>query len=205
MKISAPKSLTPTRFRIILSATLVITILAAFGMFYYAYNKLSVAAAETGAQAASARESEETLAQLESLRQDLDERLSDINRVSNVMANSQNYSYQDRLVNDLTVYAQRANLTIRNISFSAGAATPAPVASGDTTGDASETTAPSTGLKSATVDVTLESPVNYRDLLTFLHYVEQNLTKMKVSKVVLSQSESGSVTTDVLNLEVYLR
>lgn len=204
MKITAPAMLTPTRLRLVLSITIALIVIAGGGLFYLAYNRLSEIAAETGQSAASARESEDTLARLQSLRSDLDARSDAINRTSNVMANSQNYAYQDRLVNDLTVYATRANLSIKNISFSAAQAQAAAPAAADGTADPAATGAPA-GLNKATVDITLESPVNYQDLLNFLHYVEQNLTKLKISKVVMSKSQSDGVTIDMLNLEVYVR
>lgn len=196
MKMTAPDALTPKRLRVVLSATLVLIMLAGAGLFYLAYNRLSETATETGERAASARESESTLTRLQSLRKDLNEQRDSMSRASNVVANSQNYAYQDRLVNDVTIYANRANLSIKNISFSetqAGAATTEGQPSGPS------------GLKKATVDITLENPVNYQDLLNFLHYLEQNLTKLKISKVVMSKNQENGVTIDVLNLEVYVR
>lgn len=194
MKMTAPQALTPKRLRLVLSIMLGLIVLAGAGIFYLAYTRLSETAAEAGQSAASARESEDTLARLQRLRQDLDTKNDIINRTSNVIANSQNYAYQDHLVNDLTVYANRANLSIKNISFSTNEASTG-------TGEASQ----SAGLKKATVDITLENPVNYQDLLNFLHYVEQNLTKLKVGRVVMSKDQTNGVTIDVLNLEVYVR
>lgn len=197
----APASLTPSKLRILLSVALVAAIIAGGVIFYFAYNKLSQTAEETGSQVASAREGQDTLQRLQNLQQELDDRRDEINRASQVMANSQNYAYQDRLVSDLTVYANRANLSISNISFSGQGNN---AGGGDaTTGEGAAAT-PS-GLRSTTVDVTLDNPVNYRSLLNFLHYIEQNLTKLKVSKVTMTKSEGSSVTVDALNLEVYVR
>lgn len=204
MNITAPQGLTPTKLRIILSATLALIILAGAGVFYLAYDKLGESAAETGQHVASARASQDALEQLQKLRKDLESKSAVIDRVSRVTADSENYAYQDRLVNDLTIYANRANLSVKNISFSgqaAGNTGAAPVA---TEGGATPGAAP-VGLKKATVDITLDSPVNYEDLLNFLHYVEQNLTKLKISKVVMTKSQESGVTIDVLNLEVHLR
>lgn len=189
-----PTALTPTRLRIILSTSLALIVLAGAGIFYLAYNKLGDTAAETGASAAQARESQDTLQRLQLLKRELEEKKDIVARASNVMANSQNYAYQDLLVRDLTVYANRADLTIKNISFS-GQGTPA------TDGAA----APATGPRTATVDITLDTPVDYRNLLNFLHYVEQNLTKLKVGRVSMTKSDSNGVMIDALNLEVYVR
>lgn len=197
---SSPRKLTPSRLRLLLSVMLPLIILAGGGIFYVAYSRLGESAAETGQRAANARESQDTLRRLQSLRKDLDSKKEIADRASRVAANSQNYAYQDLLVNDLTIYANRANLSVKNINFS-----------NQTPGASSSASTPSTpsatvgGLKKATVDITLENPVNYQDLLNFLHYVEQNLTKLKISKVVMTKKDSNGVTIDVLNLEVYLR
>lgn len=201
MNITVPATLTPSRLRILLLVALVLTAIAGAGVFYLAYNRLSQTATEAGSQAASARESQNTLQRLQMLRGELEERRDTISTTSRVMANSQNYAYQDRLVSDLTVYANRANLSISNISFSGQA-------SGGGGGDASageNSAAPAPGLRKATVDITLQNPVNYQDLLNFLHYVETNLTKLRVSRVTMTKGDADSVTVDSLNLEVYVR
>lgn len=188
----APAGLTPSRLRIMLLASLILIIVAVGGIFYLAYDQLSSTAAETGVSAAQARESEDTLQRLQLLQQELDEKKDTVSMTSKVIANSQNYAYQDLLVKDLTIYANRAGLKIKNISFSNATAG----------GDAAT---PSAGLKTATVDITLETPVNYRNLLNFLHYVEQNLTKLKVSRVSMTKNDADGVMIDALNLEVYVR
>ena len=150
--------------------------------------------------AASARESEDTLQKLELLKTELDAQQDIISLTSRVTANSQNYAYQDLLVKDLTIYADRAQLSIKNINFTDQAAT-TPASTEGTPAEGATTT----GLKKATVDITLETPVNYESLLNFLHYIEQNLTKLKISKVGLAKGEAGNVVIDVLNLEVYIQ
>lgn len=198
MNITIPSTLTASKLRILLLATLVLVMLAGVGIFYLAYNRLDKTATEAGTQSASARESQNTLQRLQVLRGELEDRREIISTTSQVMANSQNYAYQDRLVSDLTVYANRANLAISNISFSDQASNNEPAA-------AEGSIAPAPGLRKATVDITLENPVNYQDLLNFLHYIETNLTKLRVSRVNITTGEGDNVTIDTLNLEVYVR
>lgn len=217
--ITIPQSITASRLRLILSITLALLIVVGGAIFYFAYSQLSKTAAETGQQAASARESESTIERLELLKTELEAKNNVVAMISEVSADSQNYYYQDRLVNDLTTYANRANLTITNISFSnaAAAAPSAPVTTEGGTGstatpgqapaptDTTGTAPAVSSLRKATVDITLDNPVNYRDLLNFLHYIEQNLTKLKVSNVSMTKSDDDNVSIDVLNLEVYIR
>lgn len=205
MTITAPASLTPTRLRLLLSAAMTLIVLIGAALFYLAYTQLSKTAAEAGERSATAKQSENTVSRLQTLQSDLQSKKDIIDMTSLITANSQNYAYQDRLVNDLTIYANRANVKIRTISFTdPGAGTAAATGAAGTSATAAPTVS-SGGLRKATVDITLENPVNYKDLLNFLHYVEQNLTKLKVSRVVMTKSDGGNVTIDVLNLEVYLK
>ena len=197
-------SLTPSRLRLILFASLGLIALLGAAIFYFSYARLDTAASEAGEMVASAEQSNDTLEQLRNLQNDLEQRQESVDKASQVVADSQNFVYQDLLVNDLTVYAQRAGLAITNISFAnQTAATSTPIAPSTST---SVGTPPSAALKTATVDITLSNPVDYESLLTFLSYVEQNLTKLKISKVSLTKSEEvGKVTIDILNLEVHIR
>ncbi len=204
MTVTIPQNITATRLRYILLGALSLTIILGSALFYLGYSQLSGTATETGEQVASARESETTIQRLESLKTELEEKKELVFTASQVTADSQNYAYQDRLVNDLTVYANRANLAITNISFTNPASSASTPASSSLEGANTAPTS-SASLQTATVDITLESPLNYRDLLNFLHYIEQNLTKLKVSRVTMTKNQSENVTIDVLNLEVYLQ
>ena len=54
--------------------------------------------------------------------------------------------------------------------------------------------------------MSLQTPVNYRNFLNFLNYIEQNLTKMQIANVNLSRGETSStVNTNALEIEVYVR
>jgi hypothetical protein len=206
------RSFTPAKLRLILSLTFGLILLAGAAIFYLAFTQLSKTAAETGEKVASARDSQNTLQKLRATRKELDDQRDVINKTAQITADSQNYAYQDRLINDLTIYASRAGMSISNISFSAQAggvpapATPTtPEAPMPTPGAGVGATPAVSGLRKATVDITLQNPVDYRNLLNFLHYIEQNIMKLKVSKVTLTKAEDNNVTTDILNLEVYIR
>lgn len=216
------KSLTPARLRIILIVSFILILSGSSALFYFVYQRLSTSATTTGEKVAQALDSQDTLKRLQKLKQELEDEKDTIDMVSRVMADSQNYAYQDRLISDLTTYAQRAGLTITNISFAAppaagqdAPATPtqdntgaeAGIEGGEDATAGAKAEAPaeaSSSLNKATVDITLETPTNYVSLLNFLHYVEQNLTKLKVSKVTMNKADDG-VSVDALNLEVYVR
>lgn len=224
MKKTTPsRSLTPTKLRAILSATFALILLAGGGLFYLAYNQLSETATETGTMVASARESEDTLQRLQNMKQELESKQDIIQKTELITADSQDYAYQNRIINDLTTYAARAGMEISNISFSsqasdtAATASPPPVEDsamleGEAPGaspvggpDDAVEVAPAASLQKANVNITLNNPVDYKGLLIFLNFIEQNVMKLKVSNISLTKSEDNLVTTDVLNLEVYIR
>lgn len=197
------RTLTPVKLRLILSITLVLIIAIIGGTFYLAYQKLGAMANDVGQKVADASDSQNTLQELQTLKQNLEANQDVMNKAARIAADGQNFTYQDQIVNDLTTYAARSGMTITNITFS-----PAP----GTTSAASPTAAASTpaapapaGLKTTTISVTLKNPADYKGLLNFLHYIEQNLTILKIANVTLTKSDKDTVTSDVLNLEVYLR
>jgi len=190
--------LTASRLRIILSVTMGLILFVAIGIFYLAYGMLGKSATETGDQVASARDSQNTLERLQTLKKDLESKQAIIDRTAQITASSQSIAFQTRIISDLTAYAERAHVSISNWSFDAGQ--PA------TSGTGAAGTVPAGGLSTRNLSVTLANPVNYTDYLNFLHYIEQNLTKLKISKVNLQKSSDGNgITTDILNIEVYVK
>lgn len=198
-----PNSLTPRKLRLILSAALGLTLILGVGLFYLAYGKLDAVAREAGQQVVESQSSQDLIQKLRRLRSELESKQDAIDRTARIVADSQNYSYQDQLINDLTTYANRAGLEISIITFADSQGSTGTTAAASSSAPAATPTP--AGLKTASVAVTLRNPVNYRSLLNFFHYIEQNLTKLKINKVTISKSTGDDVTTDILNLEVYVR
>ena len=199
------RPLTPSKLRLALSGALVLIIAVSCGIFYFAYQQLDKKAESVGAKVAESNDSQNLLQQLRKTEQDLEKNKELAEKVSMLAANGQDFAYQDQIVNDLTVYAERSGMTINNITFSAAdgsTGTPQPTEAATT--PTAPIAAPS-GLKKTTITVTLKSPADYKGLLNFLHYIEQNLTKLKIANITLTKSGADMVNTDMLSLEVYLR
>jgi hypothetical protein len=201
--------LTPTKLRLVLSVTLILIVAISGTAFYFAYQKLEKMAVDAGSKVADASKSQNTLQELKKLKQNLEANQDMVNKAALVAADGQNYTYQDQIVRDLTTYAARSGMVISNITFSPGetasAAPAAPAAPAAGTPTAPPIAAAPTGLKKTTVTVTVKNPADYRGLLNFLHYIEQNLTKLKIANVTLTKGDTGTVNTNALSLEVYLR
>ncbi len=196
--------MTATRLRLILSASLFLIILIAAIGFSVIDGTLRDMAADVSHTTADAAASRDSLQTLQKVQQQLTADADVMTRASNIVAESQSYQYQDQIVNDLNGYAGKAGITITSLDFGATTTTPA---GGSANPTPTGTTAPAvSGVNSKTVTVTLKNPVNYNNLLRFIRSIEQNLTKMQISKVGISKGSSGSdVSSDVLTIQVYVR
>lgn len=163
----------------------------------FALSLLGSLATDVSHTTVDATASENNLQNLQQVQQTLANEKDVIQRASNIVADSQSYQYQDQILTDLKAFAGQAGIVITNLDFSA--------ASTSKTATPTASTAPS-GVKSTSVSVTLKNPVNYVNFLKFIKSIEQNLTKMQISKIALSKSASGSdVSSETLIIEVYIR
>jgi len=197
--------LTAASLRLILSIFLLVIIALGVFLFSFAYSKLKETAVDVSHSVADANSSRDNLQNLQRLKQDLAAQQDIVMRTQNIVAESRSYEYQNQIINDLNDYAARAGLSITTIDFSsAGGGTGATATPGTTTPTTPSTTI--NGVKSTFVSITLKNPVDYTALLRFLKSIEQNLTKMQIANIGLSKSEnSSSVSSNVLNIEVYIK
>ncbi len=200
------KKLTATSLRLILSISLFM--IAAVGVisFIYVQGQLHAVAVDTSHIVVDANASQDNLQTLQKIQKILAADKDVISRTNSIVADSQSYQYQDQIIGDLNGYATKAGISITNIDFSAVAAVAAPAAAAPAAGGANSPAAAPTGVKSTSVTVTISNPVSYNNLLVFIRSVEQNLTKMQISRVGLSKgTNSSTVTSDALAVEVYIK
>lgn len=190
--------LTASRLRLILSVSLFAIVAVAALLASLAYSELKKVAVEVSHTAADASASQNNLQNLLRIQQKLTTDQAVIARTNSIVADSRSYQYQDQIIADLKDYASKANISITNIDFSADKTSSSP------SPRAPVAPAPS-GVKSTHVAITLKNPIDYNDLLRFLNSIEQNLTKMQVSKISLSKSAGNSISSEVLTIEVYIK
>lgn len=197
------KTLNATTLRLILSVSLFLIVALGIGLFAYAHAQLHTVAVDVSHTLVDADASQNNLQTLQKIQRELASDKAIMARASSIVADSQSYQYQDQIITDLKAYAAQAGVGITNLDFTAGA--PATGATASKTAPATATPTPN-GVKSTSVAVTLNNPVDYNNLLAFIHSIEQNLTKMQISKVSLSKGENGNeVNSDVLTIEVYIK
>lgn len=192
---------TAIQLRLLLSVSMfVIATLAGIG-FVFVNSQLKQYAVEVSHVAADANASRDNLQNLQAIEKQLQEDQDIVQKTNSIVAESQSYQYQDQIITDINNYASRAGIGITDINFS--------LQSTSTNTPSGATPAPQvvpSGVKSSSVAITLKNPINYDNLLRFIRSIEENLTKMQVSRINLSRDAStGGVTSDILTLQVYVR
>lgn len=201
---------TATKLRVVLIAMLITTAILAAGLFYISQKQLTTIASSVGQSLSDANASQNNIATLKQIEKELADNHDIVERASKVVADSQQYNYQNVIVRDLNAYADRNDLTITNISFGSGQTSGASASPAPTTGDATATPAAgaATGsLATTQVVITLKTPVPYENLLHFLRALELNLTKMQVASVKLNKAgeDAKSVDTQSLTIELHTK
>jgi hypothetical protein len=197
------RTLTASGFRTILIIGLFIV--ASFGtaLFWLTDDYLRSYAVEVNHTSVDASASQNNVQTLQKIQQDLATKKDIVDRASGIVAGSKSYQYQDQIIKDLNDYAAKSGLTITNLDFSATA----PTGGTTQTKTPAAAVAPTiSGVKSVSVNVTLKNPMSYNNILKFIQSIEQNLTKMQISKIGLTKDPAtGGVTSEVFTLEVYTR
>jgi hypothetical protein len=221
---SNPFTSSATRFRTSLSVALVGSVLIVAAIVWYGVGRLNDYADQVNEAVMAAANSEGRLASVQAEVQKLEEHKDAVERAKRIAAESKEYQYQDTIIADIEEFARKAGVNVQSYDFSSSSdsssgqsqPTPAPAdggmpnpgggEGGDPMMPAGEAAPAPSNLRSTVVNVTIESPVNYRNFLTFLRYIEQNLTRMQIASVSLSSGDSASqVSTESLQIEVYIR
>jgi TolA-binding protein len=202
---------TASKLRIILSASLFLTSGLTVALFYFGREQLATTATSVSHAVADSNASQDNIASLKKLEQELNNNQDVMERTTKITADSQGYNYQNQIITDLYDHANKAGLEIDTIDFKSAStatqtgdtSTATPPAGTTETPDAGGTPA---GLKPVNVTLTLRNPVGYENLLRFIRSLEQNLTKMQIAQVGLTKATDGdAVTTEALTIELYVR
>lgn len=191
-----PQSMNASTMRIVLSVVLFLILGAMMGGFYMAYSYLQKTAEEVAQVQAEAEASRNKLQNILDLKEKLADNKDGIEKIDKIVADSQSYKYQNQVIDDILVYSRKTGIPIMSFAFSD--------ASSSTTAKAPA--AAPTGVKPTTVTITLPKDVNYVQLLTFIHLLEQNLTRTQISNLTLTRgSTPQTANTTSLNLELFLK
>jgi hypothetical protein len=198
------KGLTASSARIVLALFLLIILAAMVAGSYFAYSFLSTTSKEVADMQTEASAVDMKIQNLLKLKDQLEKNPVATKKAEQIVADSKSYQYQNQIVNDLSIYAGKANVPIQSFTFQDGST------SSKSSSSSSQTTAKKptsvNGVKSITVSIQLGDKVPYNNLLHFLHLVENNVTRMQISGVSISRGEQrGEVSAQSLELGVYVR
>jgi len=182
------------QLRAILIASLVLLFALGGGLFWFMREQLVDLASKVRDVNIEAATTDTNAIRLKGLQKTLDDEKVAVTRAKNIVADSEAYRYQEKLINDLTRYAKKAGVTIVSINF-------------NPTIDSGADTIP--GLKKISMTVSLGDGVTYKSIMQFIRYIEFNLTKMQIKGISLSNTSPGTgslqLSVPSLEIEVYAR
>lgn len=160
---------------------------------WYLQDRLSAEIQTTNSMKYEASMSDSNLSKAKALTTYMTTHADDVKRASEVVAESQTYTYQNQIITDLTSYASSTGVSILEFSF------PDKSASGQ-----KKTT---TTLKSVSVEITLQKPLGYNNFISFLKYIEQNRTKMQITDISIATNKDNPrlIDSPTVGLEVYVK
>ena len=199
------KGLTASSARIVLALFLLIILAAMVAGSYFAYSFLSTTSKEVADMQTEASAVDMKIQNLLKLKDQLEKNPVATKKAEQIVAESKSYQYQNQIINDLSIYAAKANVPIQSFTFQDSSTSSAKSSSSSSQTTTKKPTSVN-GVKSIMVSIQLGDKVPYNNLLHFLHLVENNVTRMQISGVSISRGEQrGEVSAQSLELGVYVR
>ncbi|MBB1564384.1 hypothetical protein GWK77_03670 [Candidatus Saccharibacteria bacterium oral taxon 488] len=194
--------------RIVFALSLVLILVGMGGVVYFGYTMLQGTAEEVSKIQTEAKAVDAKVQNLARLEKEMEKYKDSVAKAQQLVAETQQYQYQNQIINDLTAYANKSGVGIAGFTFTSGSAgaksnSGSSGTSGTNNSSGSNSAA---GPKSMKVSVRLNEKTDYMALLRFMHLIEQNLTRMQIASVSMSKTEgTGQVNTQTLEVEVYVR
>ena len=193
--------------RIVFALSLVLILVGMGGVVYFGYTMLQGTAEEVSKIQTEAKAVDAKVQNLARLEKEMEKYKDSVAKAQQLVAETQQYQYQNQIINDLTAYANKSGVGIAGFTFTSGSAgaksnSGSSGTSGTNNSSGSNSAA---GPKSMKVSVRLNEKTDYMALLRFMHLIEQNLTRMQIASVSMSKTEgTGQVNTQTLEVEVYV-
>ena len=194
--------------RIVFALSLVLILVGMGGVVYFGYTMLQGTAEEVSKIQTEAKAVDAKVQNLARLEKEMEKYKDSVAKAQQLVAETQQYQYQNQIINDLTAYANKSGVGIAGFTFTSGlAGAKSNSGSSGTSGTNNSSGSNSAaGPKSMKVSVRLNEKTDYMALLRFMHLIEQNLTRMQIASVSMSKTEgTGQVNTQTLEVEVYVR
>jgi hypothetical protein len=160
---------------------------------WYLNTLLATKVAATNDAVESSKVSSDNLERAQRLQVYLQNHKDEVDKAAQIVAQTTAYRYQNQIVEDVTKYATIAGVSIIGFDF------PQDIASA--------TVDKTTGLKSLTATIRLSDSSRYTSYLTFLKYIEQNLTKIQITDITISPNLTNQdfITDTTIGIQVYVQ
>lgn len=200
--------LTASKLRILLIVGVVLLLLAQGGLIVLGQNAISAYGQQVSSAVALSSSNEKTLRDLESVSLALKQRESTVNKSKQLIASKEDetYTYQNRIIQDISRYAEKAGLNATGFAFASDApaasgASAAPAAAAPVAGAAAATGTPA-GVSPVNVTVTFAEEGSYESFYKFLQLLEGNLLRMKIDGLKLSRPGEAGASTGISSLTI---
>lgn len=202
-------TLTAKKLRIMLLVLMVLVIAGVAGGFLFIERNLRSYATTISRLNADAKSGDDNIQTLKNLQERLASEQDTIAAARSVVADSTKFS--DQVINDISRIAAESGVTITSLEFTkdqaAAAGTPQATAPTTATPGGAVVTTPAApaGVTKKTVSVSIQSPLRYASLLSFIQKIESNDLKMQLTNVTITKEKDDMVTTQTFTIEVYVR
>ena len=165
-------------------------------IFITANSMLAAKAIEVDHAKIDAELAQEEISRLKLLKKTLSDDKEIIEKARRIVAESQMYKFQDQVIDEITVYAQKAGIDVIGYDFTVKG-----------TSSQKSTTTSSKLPQKTIVTVKTASNVSYTSYLKFLKYIENNVTKMQMAGIAIKPVviDPNRLDSTILELEIFLR
>lgn len=176
------KQFKPQNLRALLIVIFIAVILGGGALFYWGVGLIRSYAVEVEHRIIDAEASRQQISQLQSLRAEITQNNSLIQKANLLFATPETYRTQAQ--NDLTRYAAASGVRIKETTFA----------------DPTDGT--------YTITIKLNNPVKFTSFISFLNNIEGNLPKMQVHSISLAKPDpnsSGNLNVDEMTIGILVR
>jgi hypothetical protein len=198
-------AMTAKKLRLTLLVVMALVIAAVAGGFLFVERNLRDYATSISRLNADAQSGDQNIQTFKNLEKRLSEEQSTIAAARSIVAD--NTTYTKQVIDDISRIAAESGVVVTSLEFpkdAASAATPAAPTTA-TPGQTTTTTPAPAGVTKKTITVSVQSPLKYSNLLSFIQKIETNDLKMQLTSVTLAKEKDDAVTTQTFNIEVYVR
>lgn len=176
----------------------ILMIVGIAGIVFMAQKFMSEQALSTDHYRTDAELAQEELVRLQQLKTTLASDKEAIDKTARIVAESQQYEFQDQVVKDVTSYADKYGIEILSIDFGTKPGS-APQGAAASTGSAAQ--------QKTIVSLQLGNNIPYDSFLRFIKAIENNITKMQLTGIAIQPNitDPKQILGPTIELEVFLR